>query len=247
MMIRYFLSATALGALAMTSACSQPSSSQLNKEEVEEIVRAYILENPEIIEEAVIELQRRRAEADALAKKEAIEEHETRIKDDPRDYSIGPDDAPVTIVEFFDYRCGPCRASMDWVTSLPEKYDGKVRVVFKEFPVIAPQSRDAALATLAAGRQGKYLEMHQALMRDPSDMSASDIETIAKRVGLNLDKLRADMESFEIQKHISDNYQLAEDIGAGATPTFIVGDDFSEGLNRLRLEAKISELLSKAG
>lgn len=247
-MIRHLLSAAALGALTLSTACSQPSSTtELQKEEIEQIIRAYLLENPEVLEEAIIELNRRRDAAEAEAKREALLANQVRLEDDPRDYSIGPDDAPVTVVEFFDYRCGPCRASMGWVTSLPERYDGKVRVVFKEFPVIAPQSRDAALAALAAGRQGKYIEMHQALMRDASDMKVEDLEGVAKRIGLDMDKYRADVKSLDVQKQIADVLDLADDIGANATPTFVIGDDFSSGLNPPRLEAKISELLSKAG
>lgn len=256
-MIRFLLSATALGALSFATACSQSTDApdtQLERADIEKIVYEYLIENPEVIEEAIIELQRRRDQAEAEEQqakidraRPVIEANAEVLTSNPQDYSIGPADAPVTVVEFFDYKCGPCRRSMGWVTTLPERYDGKVRVVFKEYPILTPQSRDASLATYAAGAQGKYIEMHQALMRDSSNFTQDDLERIATRIGLDIDQFRIDIQRAEFQAHLDENYALASQIGADATPSFVVGNNLSQGLNPVLLEAQISELLSKAG
>lgn len=256
-MKRLLLATTLLVSTGIATACSQDSGQTVNtndREQIEQIVREYILDNPEIIEEAIIELQRGQQEAELAAEAERIEQAKPIIDAnydllvaDGRDYSIGPEDAEVTVVEFFDYRCGPCRRSMGYVTALPERFDGKVRVVFKEFPILSPQSRVASLAAFAAGEQGKYLEMHQALMRDSSNFAQEDFDKIAASLDLDIDQWRSDMEDAEAKQHLTDNRNLADLIGANATPTFVIGNNLSSGLNPELIENQISELLAKAG
>ena len=102
--------------------------------------------------------RQRRDEAEAA--RQAVVDNRDALYNQASDPAIGPDDAEITVVEFFDYRCGYCKRSLDFVSGLPAKHDGKVRVVFKEYPILSPQSRQAALAALAAKKQGKYFEMH---------------------------------------------------------------------------------------
>ena len=116
------------------------------------------------IEEALIALTEKRQAEEDQRTRDAIAENTDRLLNSPGDYSIGPADAKVTVVEFFDYRCGFCKRSASWATGLPEKYDGDVRVIFKELPILSTESEKAALAAIAAGKQGKYIEMHMGLM-----------------------------------------------------------------------------------
>ncbi len=243
------LSASAVFALAL-AACAPEGAAEpdvTDKAAVEQIVRDYILENPEIIEEALITLAQRQEAEEQARVAQALTDNADALYGDPRDFSIGPEDAAVTIVEFFDYRCGFCKASVDWVQSLPEEHDGKVRVVFKEFPILSPESREASLAALAAGKQGKYVEMHQALMKSRSQLKQSDIEEIAESVGVDLAKLEADAKSTSVQKQISDVRALAEATGTRATPTFVIDGQIVSGFDRPTLERLIEAKVSQAG
>ncbi|MEM7661685.1 MAG: DsbA family protein [Pseudomonadota bacterium] len=246
-MYRNVFLALPLSALLLSSACAQDSSGPADREVTEQIVREYLLENPEVIEEALIALQEKREAEEAEKSRIAIAEFSDALINLASDYSIGPEDAPVTVVEFFDYRCGPCRASMETVNALPERYDGKVRVVFKEFPILSPESRKAAVAALAAGRQGKYVEMHQALMRSPSEFTDDDLADIADTVGLDLDQWREDIEDEDFREQINATYTLAETIGANATPTFVVGGELFSGLRLPKLDGLIAEGIAEAG
>ncbi|MEM7005670.1 MAG: DsbA family protein [Pseudomonadota bacterium] len=243
-MYKTALIALPFSALLLTSACAQE---QASREETEQIVRDYLLENPEIVEEALIALQAKRDAEQAENSRIAIAEFSDALLHLESDYSIGPDDAPVTVVEFFDYRCGPCRASMQTVNALPERYDGNVRVVFKEFPILSPESRKAAVAALAAGRQGKYVEMHQALMRSPSEFTDDDLSNVAESVGVDLDQWREDIEDDTLREQINATYALADTVGANATPTFIIGSEIFSGLDLARLDGLIKDGIAEAG
>lgn len=241
-MIRPMLFTAVAATFAITPACAQ-SESDMSRAQVEEIVREYILENPEIIEEALIILtQRQQAEEEEQARA-AILSSSDALYNDPRDFSIGPEDAELTIVEFFDYRCGYCKASLDWVQELPGRHDGKVRVIMKEFPILSPESEQAALAALAAGNQGKYNEMHTALMRSRGAFKDDDINRIAEQVGVDVERMRVDMRLAETRAHLDDVRSLAQALGTSATPTFIVNGELIAGFNRARIEAMIEDAL----
>jgi protein-disulfide isomerase len=231
-MYRKVLASVAFGALALTPACAQSSSiDTADKEAIGEIVREYILENPEIIEEALIALTEKEREATAEEQRKAIASNSDALYGTKSDYFIGPADAKVTVVEFFDYRCGYCKRSIDWIQELPEKYDGDVRVVFKELPILSPESEQAALAALAAGKQGKYTEMHVGLMELESStgFKPADIDKVAKAAGVDVKKMRADMRSIAVQKQLSDMKALGRSLGVGGTPSFFIGDEAVPG------------------
>jgi protein-disulfide isomerase len=155
----------AMAALVLTPACAESKAAPgTDRAETEQIIREYILENPELIEEALIKLQAKQKAAASEAAEAAIAANFAALYENEDDYSVGPADAEIVVVEFFDYRCGWCKRSVDWVRALPETHDGKVRVVFKELPIFGGISETASLAALAAGKQGKYTEFHMALM-----------------------------------------------------------------------------------
>ncbi len=232
-------------ALALLPACVQPGAGGASKAEIEKIVREYILENPEIIEEALIALTENEKQAQAAAARAAISANADKLYALSTDYSIGPADAKVTVVEFFDYRCGFCKRSVDWVRDLPEEYDGEVRVVFKELPIFGGISETAALAALAAGKQGKYLEFHVALMNIKSndDLTEQKIDELAALEGLNVTRLRADMESPAVLQQLADMKDLGQALQVGGTPGFFVGDQHIEGANLPLIEAAIEAAL----
>ena len=246
-MIRHLTGALAATAIALTPACAQERVNTADKEAIEEIVRAYILENPQIIEDALIKLSEQQQLADNTRATEAIQANFDALYNNSSDYSIGPDDAPVTVVEFFDYRCGYCKRSAEWTTTLPAKYDGKVRVVFKELPILSAESEKAALAAIAAGKQGKYIEMHLALMEldNKSGFGSAEIDKAAKAAGVDVTLMRADMKSMAVQKAVSESKSLARNIGIDGTPNFIVGTSQVPGADTDSVEALINAELAK--
>jgi len=228
------------------AACAQAGPGDMSKSDVEDIIRTYLLENPEILREAMIALDRKEALAEVQDSQDAIAELSDQIFKDPRDYSIGPKNAKVQLVEFFDYNCGFCKRSTDWVETTLAKYPDDVRVVFKELPVLTGRdgtSYMAARAALASARQGKYKKMHFALMSERS-LTEARVMQIAKNNGLDADQLERDMTDPAIDRQIEDTLALGNKIPAlTGTPFFIVNDEFVSGANLTKLQTLLDAAL----
>lgn len=202
------------------------------KDEVRAMVRDYIRQNPEIVEEALDELQRRR---DAALR--------VRIEGDARDFSVGPRNAPVTIVEFFDYRCPYCHAAMDWVNETLRRNPQQVRVIFKEFPVLGPSSVEAAQAASASIRQGRYLPFHRAIMANRGELNTARINALAKASGIDVARMRRDMETAPIMDHLRDNHELAAEARIEGTPAFLINGKWLRGWDRAEGDRLLAEAL----
>ncbi len=185
------------------------------KNELGNVIRDYILKNPEVIEEAVGVLQDRRQQ-------KAIDSHWSNIVDANDSYIAGNPKGDVTVVEFFDYRCPYCKQVQSSVVKLREE-DPKIRVVYREFPILSKESDVAAHAAIAAKKQGKYLEFHDAMMAARGGFDDDMIFSIAAKVGLDVGKLKKDMQDPAIDSIIARTRKLAEDIGVTGTPGFIFG------------------------
>ena len=212
-----------------------------NKAEIEQVIRAYLLDNPEVIEEALVLLDERRDRNSIIAVAD-------ELRKDKRDFSYGPKDAKVTVVEFFDYNCSFCKQSTAWVQNIVKTYPDDVRVVFKELPILerrSKTSRNAAKAALAAGKQGKYMEMHLALM-DGTALSNKYITSEAVKLGLNLKKFNADMADPNLDEQLEDAMYLASRIpGLTGTPFFVINDKFLASGNTQVLQAMLNEALAQ--
>lgn len=227
-----------LGALAF-AACSQaggaPSSvDRMAKSEVEAIVKEYLLKNPEVLSEALTELGKH--EQDKLF---------TSLLAEGGDPVIGPKDAPITVIEFFDYNCGYCKVANEWVFEQAADKRGDVKVVFKEFPILAETSVEAAKAALAADRQGKYREMHIALMKT-KDLTPAGIDKVATSVGLDMAKWKSDMASDGVLIQIDRVMGQAERAGIQGTPGFFINGEFLNGFDKGRLDKIIEEARAEA-
>nr|WP_070959018.1 thioredoxin domain-containing protein [Hyphomonas sp. Mor2] len=245
-MNRTFSMAIAATAIALTPACAQEQIDATSREAIEQVVYDYIMENPEIIEDALIALNEKRQFEEQQRTRDAIAENQEKLLNTPGDYSIGPADAKVTVVEFFDYRCGFCKRSASWATDLPEKYEGQVRVIFKELPILSTESEKAALAAIAAGKQGKYVEMHMGLMEldNSSGFGPDAIDQVAESVGVDVARMRADMKSVDVQKTVADSKSLARTLGITGTPNFIIGTEFVASADITQVEALIQTALA---
>lgn len=187
-----------------------------DKAAIEAIIRAYILENPEIIPEAVDLLRARQA-----AKR--IDAVRTQIETPYAGNSFaGNPDGDVVLVEFTDYACGFCRKSLPDVDKLLAE-DPNLKIVFRELPILSDDSATAAGWALAAARQGKYYEFHQAMF-ETGRPTAANIETAAKKAGLDLASARQFAESEAVRTEVNQNITVAQQLEFTGTPSWVVGD-----------------------
>lgn len=241
-----FITATALSvSLLAITGCTQAGQSaaqDVNRANIEQIIQEYLLENPEILREALIELDKKEDRASILAVADALYK-------DPRDISIGPKDAKVTVVEFFDYNCGFCKTSSEWIKNVMDKYPDDVRIVFKELPILdgrTKTSRNAAKAALAAGRQGKYSTIHFSLMAERS-LTEDRVLQITEKAGLDMDQLKKDMEDPKLERQLQDGLLLANRIPSlTGTPFFVINDDFIAGGNVKALDEMLQKALKES-
>ncbi|WP_207461948.1 DsbA family protein [Azospirillum sp. SYSU D00513] len=231
-----FRPATLLLSAALAAAApavgAQPAMDDAQRQAIEGVVRDYLMKNPQIILEAVGALQAREKAAEAERAKESLAANRDALINDPAAPVAGNPRGDVTVVEFFDYQCGYCKAVQADVEQLI-KGDGKLRFVFKEFPILGPASVVASKAALASRAQGKYLEFHNALMSQRGQLDEGVIMRLAKSVGLDTDRLKKDMESAEVTGAIAKNQQLAEELGIRGTPAFVIGDELVPGAIKL--------------
>jgi protein-disulfide isomerase len=234
-----------LGWLALPTTAGEFS--QQEREAIGEIVRDYLLKNPEVLRDAIAELERRQA-AMAEAKARAfIAQNAKLIFRSEDDLVMGNPEGTITMVEFLDYNCGYCKRAYPEVHELIA--DNKdLRLVIKEFPVLGPGSEIAARAALAAKKQGKYSEFYHALMQHRGGKSEASVLATATELGLDIEKLKADMTDPAIAATIARNYQLAEGLIINGTPAFVIADKIEHGaVGKAALAARIAEVREAGG
>jgi protein-disulfide isomerase len=204
------------------------SFSEAQRKEIGEIVRAYLLENPEVLLEVSRELDSRQQQAEAKKRDKALTANAAEIFNSEHDFVAGNPKGDVTMVEFFDYNCGWCKKGFPEVMSLLEK-DKNLRLVLKEFPIFGGDSDYAAMAAIASRKQGKYWEFHRALLGHEGKVTAEIVDATAEKVGLDLKRLKADMKDKEVARVIDDNHKLAEKLAISGTPAFIIDNNLVPG------------------
>lgn len=204
------------------------------QEAVKLLIRETLVSNPEILLEAqeAYEAKMAREQNESVSKQFNI------ITTDAADLSFGPSNAKITFVEYFDYRCGYCHAAAPFVMkTLSENKD--IRFIFKELPILSPNSLVAAKAAYASKSQGKYLAFHQALMVAKGELGIDQIMGIAQSVGLDVNKLKTDMESPKITEYLQKVKDQAEALGINGTPGFIINGKLVSGFDQAEIEAAI--------
>lgn len=193
---------------------------------VKDVVRGYLRDNPEVLVEAIRALQAKQ-EAQAGEKLASIR---GELENDPSSPVGGNPNGDVTIVEFFDYRCGFCKKAVPAIQEIL-KTDGKIRYVFREFPILGPESLAASRIALAVWNidREKYVPLHMAFMRSKGSLSESKAFSIAAKVGLDIDKLRVAAKDPRIDKMIERNMELAATLSIDGTPAFIIGETIARG------------------
>jgi protein-disulfide isomerase len=237
---RLFATAVMASVTMFPALASAQSFSEGQRGEIERIIREYLVSHPEVLQEAIAELEKRQQVADAEKAKAAVASHADALFSSARQVTVGNPQGDVTLVEFFDYNCGYCKRALPDLMELM-KGDSKLKVVLKEFPVLGPGSVEAAQVAVAVRMQDKggkkYLDFHQRLLggRGPADRARA--LAAAKDAGLDMARLEKDMASDEVKATINENMKLAEALGLNGTPSYVIGQDVvvgAVGLDALR-------------
>ena len=214
-----------LMAVAFLGFAQMAPAQQMTNEQVKQLALEAILENPQIIMQAVAILEQRERERAASGANTV----RLQLEQDPNSPNLGNPDGDVTVIEFFDYNCPYCRKAGQTVQELLAS-DANVRVIYREWPILGEDSVFASRAALAARTQGKYEEFHWALMNGEGRASEASILKLARDLGLDVEKLQADMTSPAVEAHIAQSSALARTLGFTGTPAFIVGDRTAPGM-----------------
>jgi protein-disulfide isomerase len=227
------LLSSALFVLALGAApVSAQTFSDGQRGEIETIMKNYLVTHPEVLEEAMAELNKRQAAAETEKHEASIAQNSDVIFNSPRNVTLGNKNGDVTFVEFFDYNCGYCKRAMTDMLDLM-KSDPKLKVVLKEFPVLSEGSVEAAKIAVAVRMQdpggAKYLDFHQKLLggRGPADKARAI--AAAKDAGLDVARLEKDAAGPEVRATIEENFKLAEAMGMNGTPSYVIGKQIVVG------------------
>ncbi|MCO6512074.1 MAG: DsbA family protein [Aridibacter famidurans] len=201
--------------------------SGMERSAIEKIVSDYLVRNPSVIRDAMQALEIQEQREKELRISESLKANRQQLYADPDSPVAGNAAGDVSVVVFLDYNCGYCRSTLPHLQSIADSDPG-VRIIFKEFPILGMQSHTAALAALAAKRQGKYLDFHNELLTTDSTGEGS-IRQISQRLGLDFERLQKDMADPELSDQIRRNLQLAASLSINGTPAYIVGDQMIPG------------------
>jgi len=219
-------------AIAASQGARADEFSGAQRGEIERVVHDYLLAHPEVLQEAMSELEKRQSAADAAKHKAAVKKHEQTLFSSPHQVNLGNPQGNVTFVEFFDYNCGYCKRAMDDMLTLL-KDDPKLKVVLKEFPVLGPGSVEAAQVATAVRMQDKsgkkYLEFHQKLMGGRGQADKARALAAAKDIGLDMARLEKDIASPEVKASLQESFELATALGLNGTPSYVIGADVVVG------------------
>jgi protein-disulfide isomerase len=233
--LRPFAAVLIAGALTLPSTITAGAQSitPTQRGEIEKIVREYLLSHPELLQDVMVELEKRQTAAEAEKHRNAVKEHAATIFDSPRQVTLGNPKGDVAIVEFFDYNCGYCKRAMTDMLELI-KDDPKLKFVLKEFPVLGEGSVQAAQVAAAVRMNDKtggkkYLEFHQKLLNSRGQADKARALAAAKEAGFDVARIEKDMASDEVRAQLEESMKLAEALGLNGTPSYVVGPDVVVG------------------
>jgi protein-disulfide isomerase len=237
-----------IAALMFAGAGSFAQAAEFNadqRQEMESIIKDYLLAHPELLREMSDLLQNKEKLAEEELRKGGLARYADQVFRDKGDFVAGNPKGNVTMVEFFDYNCGWCKKGLPEVLSLLES-DKELRFVLKEFPIFGEDSEYAAKAAIAAGAQGKYWELHVAMLSHEGKIVKSTVDELAAAQGLDMERLRKDMDSPATAELLNRNRELASALAINGTPAFVIDDKVVPGyLPQNELAASIGETREK--
>lgn len=244
--MKRLIAAALSSALIASTMLATPAAAldESQKKEFGAFIREYLLANPEIIEEMQMALTAKKEAEIASRAKEAIAENAEAIFRSEEDIVLGNPNGDVTIVEFFDYNCGFCKRAMDDMDALLED-DPNLRFVLKEFPILGPESLEAHRVAMSFHKlmPEKYGEFHRRLLGGEGRANGESAMRIATELGADEEAVRAGMDDPAIAESIRKSYELADQLGIGGTPSYIIGDEAVFGaMGAEVLEEKIANV-----
>ncbi len=239
--IRLALAALGLGALFGTAAmpAAAQSVSTTDQSRIESIVHDYLMQHPEVLRDALTELDRRDKAQEEASRVAAVTGQKAAIFDSPHQAVLGNPNGKVTLVEFFDYNCGYCKKTLDDIGELL-KTEPDLRVVLKDFPILTPGSVEAAHVAIAARNQlsgDKFWQFHQKLLATRGPVAKAQALAVAKDMGVDMGKLTKDMDGPEVRASLEEVAKLADTLSLTGTPSFVMGQDVvvgAVGLDQLK-------------
>lgn len=221
------LPSLAVAGFLMTAAPA-PAAEPMTAEEkaaIETIVRDYLLANPEVIQEALVSLEQKRQQAEQEARTAAVSSMEDLIYNSSRQVVLGDPNAPIALVEFFDYNCGYCKRALDDTLALLDEKD--VKIILKEFPILGPGSVEAARVAVAVNLAApdRYLDFHKALLTGRGQADEKRAFTVIEELGMDADAIRAKMGDPEVANTLEEVYTVANRLGLSGTPTYVIGNE----------------------
>ena len=222
------ITASFLAGLALPIAVHAAEFNDVQKKEMGQIIRQYLLKNPEVLREAFQALEKKEKLAQLNQAQKAIVEKADIIFRSKGDLVMGNPNGKTTMVEFFDYNCGFCKRSLPDILRLAAE-DKDLKIVLKEFPILGPGSMFAARAAIASKMQNKYLELHLAMIKKRGTVNEAAVLKAAQSIGLDMKKLQKDMKSDAVSKIIQENHSIARALNINGTPAFIIGDQLLPG------------------
>lgn len=221
-----------LGSSALVaSPASAAEFTAAQRSELGGIVKDYLLQHPEVLQEAMAELDARQKQQDEAKRQQAVETKSADIFNARNDVVLGNPRGKVTLVEFFDYNCGYCKRSLDDIGRLM-KTEPDLRVVLKDFPVLGPGSVEAAAVAGAARNQFKgdqFWQYHSKLLGSHGPVAKAQALAVARDMGADMDRLAKDTDSPEVKTGIASTMELADALSLTGTPSFVVGQDVVVG------------------
>jgi len=227
------------------SASATGSFSDPQKVEIQSIIKDYLLENPEVLRDAINELERREDVAQSLKREKALSDTQSPLYMSQNQAVIGNPDGKVTLIEFFDYNCGYCKHALDDLAHLM-KDNPDLRVVLKDLPILSPGSIEAAAIAAAARNQfkgEKFWEFHQRLLGSRGQVGKAQALSVAKDLGADMDKLAKDAMAPEVKNGIEENNELAKGLMMNGTPSYVIGGEVIVGaVGYDQLKAKLDNV-----
>lgn len=226
-LMRIALAAAAMLAVALPARAEMTSE---QKEEIGQVIREYLLANPEVIEEAIDVLRNRRDQEAAVAQARAIEDRGDLIFNSDNQVVVGNPDGAITLVEFFDYNCGYCRRAVTDMTALI-KANPDLRVVLKEFPILTEGSMEAARVAIAVKDLApeRYLDFHLELFSRPGQANTEKAIEVARDIGLDAEAVKKASEGSDVSANIAEVRELASALGISGTPSYVIGKELIPG------------------
>ena len=213
---------------AESSSATAQNSMPRDRAGLDQAIHDYLLAHPEVVLDALKVAQQQADTQAAEQSRRVIATKQKELLESPDDLVQGNPKGDVSLIEFFDYRCPYCKQIEPSLDALL-KEDGKLRIVYKEFPILGEASVYATHVALAAKAQGKYPEFHRAMMATKGDIGDETVLKVAISLGLDMSKIKADMSSPQIEKVIDSNYALADALNIQGTPAIIIGDTLIPG------------------